>query len=32
MGTVLLIQYKKNSETAMMLQIDYRSRSTDIHL
>lgn len=31
MDTVLLIQYEKNSETAMMVQIDYRSRTADIH-
>lgn len=30
MDTVLLIQYEKNCETAMMVQIDYRSRTTDI--
>lgn len=31
MDTFLLIQYEKNSETAMMVQIDYRSRTADIH-
>lgn len=31
MDSILLIQYEKNSETAMMVQIDYRSRTTDIH-
>lgn len=31
MDTVLLIQYEKNSETAMMVQKDYRSRTTEIH-
>ena len=32
MDIVLLIQNKENSEAAMMLQIDYRSSSTNIHL
>lgn len=32
MDIVLLIQNKENSEAAMMLHMDYRSSSTNIHL